>query len=263
MTQYLQICKNALEIAHEKVKELGERGREEVKSKFVSDISTRMDQEISKSLFNYFAGSGLPAVIYSEETGRRELHGEPRLTIFYDEIDGTNNFYRGIPFFATVVAIYDSIEPKFADALVAGIMEHNSRNIWLAERGKGCRLNGRPCYVSKTTQVGKKTTLIVTDMYQSKLEHFVELNENSWMKDFGCAAYHLAGVASGTFDGFVNLGQKAHELGGGFLLIKEAGGSVLSLDGKHIDGLEYKFDDKYNIVAANEVLAREILKYIK
>ena len=69
---------------------------------------------------------------------------------------------------------------------------------------------------------------------------------------------HLAGVASGIFDAFVNLRHKAHELGAGYALIKEAGGTLLDTAGRPLDEEPYDFDARRGIVAAgtDEMAAR-------
>jgi len=80
------------------------------------------------------------------------------------------------------------------------------------------------------------------------------------VKDFGSSALHLAGVASGLFDGFVNLRHKAHELAAGYLLIREAGGLLTELSGRALDDLPYDFDATLGVVAAgSEPLWRALL----
>lgn len=94
--------------------------------------------------------------------------------------------------------------------------------------------------------------------------------EGHWVKDFACKALHLAGIADGTFDVFVSADRCANrnkrctgeELGPGYLLVKEAGGSILDWKGRDIGGELISLDKKksFNFVAAaNYDLAKSFL----
>ena len=82
----------------------------------------------------------------------------------------------------------------------------------------------------------------------------------SWVKDFSSAAFHLAGISSGLFDAYLSPSQKAHELGAGYLLIKEAGGFLQDWKGKLLDKVRYDFDAKYPIIAASTQELGDIIK---
>jgi fructose-1,6-bisphosphatase/inositol monophosphatase family enzyme len=138
----------------------------------------------------------------------------------------------------------------------AGIVEHRSGRTWIAERGRGATLSmpgrgDRAAAASKRQRLDRRS-LIVVDQYSAR-ERAGELNrlaESAWVKDFGSSALHLAGVASSLFDGYVNLRHKAHELAAGYLLIGEAGGSLVDLEGRPLDERPYDFDAVTGIVAA-------------
>jgi myo-inositol-1(or 4)-monophosphatase len=154
--------------------------------------------------------------------------------------------------------------------MAAGIIEHRSGTTWIAGRGQGSFLSApglAPRRVSASKrQALDRRSLIVVDQYSAK-ERAAELNglaALAWLKDFGSSALHLAGVASGLFDGFVNLRHKAHELGAGYLLIAESGGRLVDLDGESLDERPYDFDDTIAVVAAgSRELAEAILECLR
>jgi myo-inositol-1(or 4)-monophosphatase len=252
--QLKTVCTAALNNAHSVLAVLSEQGRSEVHDEHVVDISTKGDMAVSETLIKFFKEQKIPAILYSEESGRIELVEKPIYTITFDDIDGTDNYFRGrgiLPY-CTVVTIFDSPKPNFENALVAGIIEHNSNRLWLAVRDNGCYLNG-----SRVTNAGRTTldrrTLVIIDHYAccKDISKLLNVYPESWVKDFGCAGLHLAGVSSGLFDAYLSTSAKAHELGAGYLLIKEANGFLTDWTGNNLGGVQYDFNARYAIVAAS------------
>lgn len=203
-------------------------------------------------------------MVYSEESGRVELTSKPEYTITFDDIDGTDNYFRGrtlLPH-CTVVTMFDSPDPTFGDALFAGVIEHRSGAVWHAVRDGGCHFNGVKTRTSAKTDL-ERDILVIVDHYASrsdvcKLKRMYDL---CWVKDFGSAALHLSGVSSGLFDAYVSFSQKAHELGAGYLLVKEAGGCVRSIGNGPLEERAYDFDARYVILAAaTEALCDMLLR---
>jgi myo-inositol-1(or 4)-monophosphatase len=248
----------ALELATATIESLGEEGTEEVWGAGVTDISTRGDRAVSRALIDFFKKQEADLVLLSEESGRIELCPTPDCLVAFDDIDGTDNFFRGrdiLPY-CTVLSLFEGARPRYRDLLAAGIVEHRSGRTWMAGRGLGATVStrgrGERAAASSKRESLDRRSLIVVDQYSAR-ERAGELNllaESAWLKDFGSSALHLAGVASGLFDGFVNLRHKAHELAAGYLLIREAGGCLLDLRGRPLDDEAYDFDATLGIVAA-------------
>jgi len=254
MEHLVRICKGSLYKAHGVLNLLGNKGISEVHDQRVTDISTEGDRNVSAALIKFFTEQKIPAVLYSEESGRVEITRNPKYTIAFDDIDGTDNYFRGrgiLPY-CTAVSIFDSPEPDFENTLVSGIMEHNSGKLWHAARGGGCYLNGKGVTTSGRKSLDRRA-LVIIDHYSAggDASKFLKIYPVSWVKDFGTSAFHLAGISSGLFDACLNPSQKAHELGAGYLLIREAGGYLADLDGNSLDKLKYDFDARYPIIAAS------------
>lgn len=262
--ELVALCRRALEVARSAVASLGDRGTVEVHGEHVVDISTRGDLAVSEALTRFFAENAPPAVLYSEESGRLELGRDPRLTIAFDDIDGTDNYHRGrelLPH-CTVVTLFDSPTPDFGDALVAAVLEHRTGTTWEAVRGGGCRVNDRTAQPTTRTELDRRT-LVIVDHYVTgrELPRLTPLYPEVWVKDYGSAALHLVGISSGLFDAYLAAGQKAHELGAGCLLIEEAGGCLTDWSGASLTGIPYDFGGRYPVVAAgNAGLHRALLE---
>lgn len=265
--QLMQVCKKALLTAHDILEKYGKKGMREVHNNHVSDITTEGDMAVSIKLINFFKEHKIPSVLYSEEAGKIKISKNPQFTITFDDIDGTDNYYRGrelLPH-CTIVTIFDSVTPNFENALISGIIEHISGNIWHAIRNNGCFLNDKRVHTSKREKLDKRT-LVIIDHYAShkNIDKLLNIYMKSWIKDFGSAAFHLAGISSGLFDAYISYSQKAHELGAGYLLIKEAGGFLQDICGDALDKVKYEFDKKYRIVAAStEKLGKNLLSKLK
>src|SRR3989338_2027347 len=92
---YRNLCLDGLLVANEALNNLGYRGRSEVHDELVVDISTLGDRTVSSVLLEFFKKKRLPAVVYSEESGKVSLVESPSLTIAFDDVDGTDNYFRG------------------------------------------------------------------------------------------------------------------------------------------------------------------------
>ena len=264
--QLLTLTKEALALTHSTLQELGKNAKDEQKGKFIGDIVTSGDVAISEKLITFFKEKGVPAIIWSEESEIIKLTDNPQFIISFDDIDGTDNFFRGenaLPY-CTILSIFDNIQPTFNDALVAGILVHNTNDVWHAVRGEGTYLNDKPVFTSKKTSLNKKERAItVVDHYKTEeyittlFKHYPEL----WIKDFSCTGMHLVGISSGMFDVFVNPSIPSYEVGAGYLLIKEAGGLITDFEGNELKNETYAFNKTYKFIAAgNKDLLKEILE---
>jgi histidinol phosphatase-like enzyme (inositol monophosphatase family) len=102
---------------------------------------TRADRECESRIVELL-GARFPEIGFlGEEHGERPGQGNARWII--DPIDGTKNFIRGIPFFATLIALEEEGE------VTAGVMYAPAINDLLyARKGRGAFANGQSVRVS-------------------------------------------------------------------------------------------------------------------
>jgi myo-inositol-1(or 4)-monophosphatase len=263
----IDLLKSALELSRTSLAGMDMDARTEIHDKHVVDITTKGDRGVSDVLTAFFLKSGFSAVVLSEESGKVDLCSDPQYTVTIDDIDGTDNFFRGgglLPY-CTIISILSGTKPSFADTVAAGIIEHRTGALWLAEKGKGCLFQGVAAHTSQKSELNRRT-LVTIDHYGSshELTRLYAIHSQAWIKDFGSAGFHLAGVASGMFDAYLSTAQKGHEIAAGYLLIREAGGCVFDMTGQRLDTRTYDFNGVYDVVASGtESLARHILALLR
>jgi len=257
------ICIGALDKAHYTLERLGDSGIKE--SEKEGERLTRGDLKVSENIIKFLKWKKIPGILYTEESGKIELSNNPRYIITLDDIDGTENYFRGrkiLPY-CTAMAIFDSMIPRFKDVVAAGIIEHSTNTSWYAIRNVGTFCNGSRVAVPEVEKLDKKTTIVIDNYYEANVKKFSEILRESWIRDHGSSAFHLAGVSSGLFNAFLSVSQKAHELAPGYLLLKEANVFLSDLNGKPLDTIPYSFDHKYPIIAAStEKFGRKILSLL-
>ncbi len=147
-----------------------------------------------------------------------------------DPIDGTKNYSRGIPLFATELALFKR------DELILGISNAPMQKKLLhAEKGTGA-------YLNETTKLSVSTISKVSDAYISvgsvkyfskteKYNKLAEINEAcSAMKGFGDTwSYHF--IAEGKLDAILEAKTNIWDVAAMAVIIEEAGGTVTDLEG--------------------------------
>jgi myo-inositol-1(or 4)-monophosphatase len=164
-----------------------------------------------------------------------------------DPVDGTTNFAHAVPAFAVSIGV------EREGALQAGVVYNPATDeLFAAGRGDGATLNGRPIHVSTVEQ--PEAALIGTGVmgYIYK-RRFVLAGPVFWKVTQGCrttgaAALDLCYVACGRFDLFCSPSLSAWDLGGGALIVAEAGGRVTDFEGN------LHRVDQHDILASNGAL---------
>lgn len=107
---------------------------------------TRADRECESKIVEILSARFPDIGFLGEELGERSGTRNARWII--DPIDGTKNFIRGIPFFATLIALEEESE------ITAGVMYAPAINDLLyARKGQGAFAQGRPIHVSAVARL--------------------------------------------------------------------------------------------------------------
>lgn len=227
-------------------------------------VSTSSDVKISKMFTSRL--KTIPARIMTEETKPVNTTEKPVYLITVDPLDGSANYKKGkhlLPY-VTIVTVFDSLKPKIRDALYSVVYDLAKGNLWEALRGGGCYFNSKKCKPSPHDSLDSKCFGVIDNYLSRGVDNNLikYLNKNCLVRDFGSAGLHLAGVSSGVFDFYFTPSQKHHELGAGYLLIKEAGGVVTDLQGNEIGDMEYDFNSETGpiIAAGNRLLLEKIIE---
>ena len=162
-----------------------------------------------------------------EEFGAR---GPQERRWIIDPIDGTRNFVRRIPFWATLIALEEQGE------LVVGVI-HNpvTGELYAAQRGGGTTLNGVPIHVSTTGTLEESQLLHAgLDILRrgGHWEGFVRLvDATARQRGFG-DYYGYALVAEGKAELYLEMDLKPWDLAACKVVVEEAGGRFTDLEGR-------------------------------
>jgi len=198
--------------------------------KGVIDLVTEIDHQSEKFLLGEVQRDFPDHHIFSEETG--VIQGSAEHIWYIDPLDGTVNYAHNIPMFCV------SIGYAAHGILSLGAVYDPMRDeMFLAERGKGAYLNGRPLHASAATELQR--SLLVTgfpynawDTPQDNFANFVKLGKLSQgVRRLGSAAIDLGYVAAGRFDGYWEISLNAWDVAAGGLICEEAGARVTSVNG--------------------------------
>ncbi|HSL45727.1 MAG TPA: inositol monophosphatase family protein [Anaerolineales bacterium] len=198
--------------------------------KGVIDLVTEVDHQSEKFLLGEVQRDFPDHHIFSEESG--VIQGNAEHVWYIDPIDGTVNYAHHIPIFCV------SIGYASQGTLSLGAVYDPMRDeMYLAERGQGATLNGRPLRVSGATELQR--SLLVTgfpydawDTPQDNFANFVKFGKISQgVRRLGSAALDLCYVAAGRFDGFWEMALNAWDVAAGALIAEEAGARVTNVKG--------------------------------
>jgi myo-inositol-1(or 4)-monophosphatase len=153
-----------------------------------------------------------------------------------DPLDGTTNYAHGYPIFDVSIAL----EMEGIIRLGA-VFNPMLDELFIAERGAGAFLNGRPLTVSRVAELSR--SLLATgfpyDLREDRnnnINYFEAMILSSQaVRRAGSAALDLAYLAAGRFDGFWELKLAPWDMAAGWLLVEEAGGVVTDLHGDPFD----------------------------
>jgi myo-inositol-1(or 4)-monophosphatase len=193
--------------------------------------------------------------ILSEEAGQKRMGSSYRWLI--DPLDGTTNFAHGFPFFSVSIAL----EHK-GKLLLGVVFDPLRKEMFVAGRGAGAYLNGRPIHASSVATL--KDSLLVTGfsydikkLKDNNVRHFSDfLFKTQGVRRIGSASLDMCYVASGRLDGFWEFKLNPWDTAAATLIVRESGGTVSKLDGGNFTPYDR------NVVASNGLLHNQILRIL-
>ncbi len=222
---------------------LGEAGLRMQRKHSGAELVTEVDELSEKLLLQGINTICPDHDILSEEYGAINRQSEYLWII--DPLDGTNNYYQGIPIFAISVALQQR-----GETVLGVVYQPVLEEMFTVLKGKGAWLNGKKLRVSQKTELSE--CVLATGFPYDKGTHR-ENNADYFsyfvprvrgLRRLGAAAYDLACVAAGRFDGFWELNLSPWDVAAGTLLVQEAGGRIIYLEKRGV-----------SLIAGNEVIS--------
>lgn len=223
----------------------------EVKEKWDKTVVSQADLEVESAIKKWVHTQYPHWGVLGEEFG--EHPHEDGIRLIVDPIDSTQNFVRGVPWFATLLAI------EVQGSIVAGLVSSPYfKERWWAEKGSGSFYNGASIHVSHIDQLAQAQAFHGS-LYGYECEGmprgFLDLMKAT-RRQRGVGDYlgHMF-VAMGSGEFATDFGLKPWDIAPLKIIVEEAGGKVTNLDG----AFELK---KGSIVSSNGAIHTSVLELL-
>ncbi|NQU09315.1 inositol monophosphatase, partial [bacterium] len=187
------------------------------------EVDVQAQQVISRIILADFPGHG----IFGEEGASGNPQADTRWVV--DPLDGTVNYYYGIPHYAVSIGVQQRIAPDAWQTVAGVVYAPELDELFAATRDGPATLNGRPIQVSDRARLDE--AIIVMGFFKNEetirrsLQDFQHLVFRvRKMRLTGSAALDCVYVAGGRFDGYLEHGIKLWDICAGELILERAGG---------------------------------------
>lgn len=228
------------------------------KEKGVSDYVTLVDIKVQEHIFNGLRTLFPDHQFFGEESEQQKLDFNRPVWIL-DPLDGTTNLIHSYPQVAVSLAFWNEGRIEFGV-----VYNPYTDELFTASIGKGSFLNGEPIQVSDHKSLADCLVSIGTSPYhKDDSEAFFRISHKLFLecqdiRRSGSAALDMAYVASGRTDAFFEMSLAPWDYAAGYIIVKEAGGMVTTMDNESLS-----FKKRSSVFATNGKMHPVILEYFK
>lgn len=223
--------KDLLEIATQAALAAGKLQREQFRSELTvnemqkHDIKLEMDVRCQELITSMILGKFPDHAVLGEEG---DTTGEGEVEWIVDPIDGTVNYFYGIPHYCVSIA---ARKRETGEWLVGVIYDPNQDELFTVGQGIEPTLNGKPIRVSQRATIAEAMVTVGFSKTRSALdlgfERYKRISyEVRKTRMLGSAALALAYVACGRLDAYVEEQISLWDVAAGNMLVEAAGGKV-------------------------------------
>jgi histidinol-phosphatase len=216
---------------------------------------TEADRRAESMIVEHLAAARPDHGVLGEEHGRAGDISSPWQWII-DPIDGTSGFVRGIPVWATLIALTHADHGLTVGVVSAPALGRR----WWAVRGGGAFADGRPCQVSSVDQLAEAQVSVTFNDGWDLLGLtgvLVEIQQAARRaRGFGDFWQHCL-VAEGAVDLAIDaVGVASYDLAAVRLIVEEAGGTFT-------DRLGEATHEHDTAISSNGVLHRQVIDRLR
>lgn len=237
----------ARKVGQHQLANLGRKNLQMETKSSANDLVTEVDKQSEAMIMEFIRTRYPDHAVLAEESGHTAAASEYLWVV--DPLDGTTNYAQGLPIFAVSIGV------QYRQQTMAGVIYVPALDaMYSAVRGQGAFCNGVRLAVSDKTELAAcvLATGFPYDIVQhplNNLDYFSVMSRKvRAVRRFGAAAYDLACVAAGTFDGFWEMNLSPWDVTAGLLLVEEAGGTVIP----------FRDDRRISIIVGNARLCQDI-----
>ncbi len=218
-----------LEFAAELASECGQLAAEtfglhSARRKSDGTLVTKTDEQIDR-IISTRIGDAYPGHAILSEEQSTVYDAAHDFTWVVDPVDGTTNFTHGMPIWGVSIALLHCGRP------VVGVLDFPLlREQYRAVLGHGAERSGERIVASEIVEPDDEQLI----MKCTRTDRLYHLQTPLKSRIMGSAAYHLCKVADGTALAGIETTPKVWDLAAAYLIVTEAGGAVVALDGDTI-----------------------------
>jgi myo-inositol-1(or 4)-monophosphatase len=225
-------------------------------SSIVTEVDVSSEKVILEIIRHEFPGHNL----LGEESGFENNFSD--WTWVVDPLDGTSNYAAHLPWFGVLIAVFEKQVPVLAGAYLP--LEDV---LYIAEQGKGTYRNHEQI-IMRPSELSEVLFAFSTDFTRDEV--FLErgmvlyryIMKNSRNIRSTNSLVDMMYVLEGKFGGCINLFTRVWDIAAPWLLIREAGGILTTLDR---NAMVFELSEKalyrnYPIIAGHELLVKSLLE---
>jgi myo-inositol-1(or 4)-monophosphatase len=216
------------------------------------DETTAIDAAAEDAVVARLEALNSDFVLVSEELGERVFGAGGPTRVIVDPIDGSVNAKRGIPFFSLSFAVAEGLTME--DVTFGYVYDFGAREEWVAERGRGASLNGRPLQAPppkdpiEILSFEATTTAYIAERVSSLLEVAERL------RVMGSLALSLCHLAAGRVDAVCSLKPaRSIDIAAAQLLVHERGYAIELFEDPPFASAPLDLEGRSRVVAAATV----------
>ena len=207
------------------------------------DVKLEADRLCEQAIIEAIRRDWPDHAILTEEAGT--LGGDGDCWWLIDPLDGTVNFFYGIPYFCTSVACYRRPASEAApfprgqealgEPLVGVVYAPPTDELFVAEAGGGATLNGTPIRPSGVADLAEAMVGTGFGARPGAVEHFVGQIARlaprvRKVRSLGSAAYDLCNVACGRLSAFYEQRLRTWDIAAAGVILREAGAAFDAIE---------------------------------
>ncbi|MCA1963876.1 MAG: inositol monophosphatase [Prosthecobacter sp.] len=192
------------------------------------DIKLELDVRSQRLITEIILKNDPTHAILGEEEG--DIGGDGDVEWIVDPIDGTVNYFFGIPHFCVSIAARDRHSKEILLGVIHDPMQEET---WTVEKGGSPLLNGKPIHVSTRATMAEAVVTVGFSKSKSALDAGFERYKRiaydvRKTRMLGSAALALAYIACGRLDAYVEEQISLWDIAAGVMLVEAAGGKVIT-----------------------------------
>ncbi len=226
--------------------------------KGIGDIVTEADKAAEKLITERLESRFPDDALLGEEFGMSAVESDNCWVT--DPLDGTANYAARCPIFAVAIGLLHNGAP-----VLGVVFDPNTDRMFSAAKGDGATLNGVPICVNAREKLDPIGLFGFGSPILEMLHPFIQQCGKG--RSLGSAALHICSVATGYFDGSLDLYTKLWDIAAAAAILQEAGGRMTHPSGSPLfplspDSSAYQ---GYNVpfLATNRKIHGECLRLLE